>query len=123
MQHREHNAHYSISSSQGEESTPKVLVQQLEEKKSRNGEGVTTMVSEDAASSVVFSANSSLHTNLKGASTEEASSESEAITSPNSPAKVDLTGEASEFIVKEKCLNPQMQLEVIQENHSEFSNS
>ncbi len=70
MQHREHNAHYSISSSQGEESTPKVLVQQLEEKKSRNGEGVTTMVSDDAVSSVVFSANSSLHTNLKGVSTE-----------------------------------------------------
>ena len=98
------------------------MLQPGEEKKSRN-EGVTATNSEDAQS-VVFSANSSLRVNLKGANTEEASCESEALTSPSSPAKVDLTGEASEFIVKEKCLNPQIQqLEVIQENHSEFSNS
>lgn len=39
------------------------------------------------------------------------------VNSPGSPSiKVDLTEEPSEFIVKEKCLNPQMSLEVIHEN-------
>lgn len=45
--------------------------------------------------------------------------ESNNVNSPGSPSiKVDLNEEPSEFIVKEKCLNPQMSLEVIQENQS-----